>query len=277
LAAKKTERKASVQKIEETKTESRRSSIVETKQQIVQDGEKISSRRSSVTQSEEETRTETRKSSFAEDKKKKVQTKKLESTAEALTPTNDLQEKPFDTKKTESKLAPAKEPEKKVDTKTKTEPPKTEPEKKPDLKKPEPQTKPDLKKPEPPKPEPEKRPELKTRADLEKKNEAKANEKVQLKQTDEKVKRRIPPKTEVKTDSFLNIKLKPTSKEAKEAEKASLEVELKKTGEKEKAKTVVKKGSKASFCLCFVLVWATPLQKSPLKEVSVKDIDSSEH
>lgn len=86
-----------------------------------------------------------------------------------MTPTNDLQEKPFDTKKTESKLAPAKEPEKKVDTKTKTEPPKTEPEKKPDLKKPEPQTKPDLKKPEPPKPEPEKRPELKTRADLEKK------------------------------------------------------------------------------------------------------------
>jgi secreted trypsin-like serine protease len=30
----------------------------------------------------------------------------------------------------------------------------------------------------------------------------------------------------------------------------------------------------AIFCLCFVLVWATPLQKSLLKEVSVKDIDS---
>jgi secreted trypsin-like serine protease len=30
----------------------------------------------------------------------------------------------------------------------------------------------------------------------------------------------------------------------------------------------------AIFCLCFVLVWATPLQKSPLKKVSVKDIDS---
>jgi secreted trypsin-like serine protease len=30
----------------------------------------------------------------------------------------------------------------------------------------------------------------------------------------------------------------------------------------------------AIFCLCFVLVWATPLQKSLLKEVSLKDIDS---
>jgi elastase-2 len=30
----------------------------------------------------------------------------------------------------------------------------------------------------------------------------------------------------------------------------------------------------AIFCLCFVLVWATPLQKSPLKKVSLKDIDS---
>jgi hypothetical protein len=28
----------------------------------------------------------------------------------------------------------------------------------------------------------------------------------------------------------------------------------------------------AIFCLCFVLVWATPLQKSPLKKVSLKDI-----
>jgi secreted trypsin-like serine protease len=28
------------------------------------------------------------------------------------------------------------------------------------------------------------------------------------------------------------------------------------------------------FCVCFVLVWATPLQKSPLIKVSVKDIDS---
>ncbi|XP_068895885.1 brachyurin-like [Tenebrio molitor] len=30
----------------------------------------------------------------------------------------------------------------------------------------------------------------------------------------------------------------------------------------------------AIFCLCFVLVWSTPLQKNPLKKVSVKDIDS---
>jgi chymotrypsin-like protease len=30
----------------------------------------------------------------------------------------------------------------------------------------------------------------------------------------------------------------------------------------------------ATFILCFVLVWATPLQKSSLKEVPIKDIDS---
>jgi secreted trypsin-like serine protease len=30
----------------------------------------------------------------------------------------------------------------------------------------------------------------------------------------------------------------------------------------------------ATFILCFVLVWATPLEKSPLKEVPTKDIDS---
>lgn len=72
------------------------------------------------------------------------------------TPTNNIEEKSFDTKKTEIKTAPAKEPEK-VDTKTPT---------KPELKKTEPEKKPALKKPEP---EPEKKPELKTRADLAKK------------------------------------------------------------------------------------------------------------
>lgn len=46
-------------------------------------------------------------------------------------------------------------------------------------------------------------------------------------QTEEKPKRRIPPKQEVKADSFLGIQLKPVSKEAKAAEKAKLETELK--------------------------------------------------
>jgi secreted trypsin-like serine protease len=30
----------------------------------------------------------------------------------------------------------------------------------------------------------------------------------------------------------------------------------------------------AIFCLCYVLVWATPLQKSPFKKVPVRDLDS---
>jgi hypothetical protein len=28
----------------------------------------------------------------------------------------------------------------------------------------------------------------------------------------------------------------------------------------------------AIFCLCYVLVWATPLQKSPFKKVPVRDL-----
>lgn len=42
-----------------------------------------------------------------------------------------------------------------------------------------------------------------------------------------KPKRFVPPKREVKTDSFLNIQLKPVVREAKESEQAKRDVELK--------------------------------------------------
>lgn len=57
---------------EEYKSESRRSSILQTEEKTIQDGK--TNRKSSITQitQDEETKTESRRSSLVEDKKKKV-------------------------------------------------------------------------------------------------------------------------------------------------------------------------------------------------------------
>ncbi|KAJ8923567.1 hypothetical protein NQ315_010146 [Exocentrus adspersus] len=72
--------------------------------------------------------------------------------------------------------------------------------------------------------------------------EEKQQEEVKLKQENES-KRRIPPKSTAKAASFLNVQLKPVTKEEKQAEQAKLEYELKKTAEN-KEKTTVKKTRK---------------------------------
>ncbi|KAJ8977335.1 hypothetical protein NQ317_018617 [Molorchus minor] len=80
---------------------------------------------------------------------------------------------------------------------------------------------------------------LKKRTSL-KKTEEKQAEQVKLKQENEKPKRRIPPKAEIKQDSFLKIQLKPVVKEAKQSDQATQEIDLKKTTQEKEKQTATK-------------------------------------
>lgn len=52
-----------------------------------------------------------------------------------------------------------------------------------------------------------------------------------MEETKPKPKRVIPPRQDVKSDSFLNIQLKPVQREAKEKDQAKLEIDLKVKGD----------------------------------------------